>query len=235
MAARSRLSRVSRRAMPLYLIRPTRWRAARRCEAAATAPQLPEVRANDTSGVGIAAVLACRLAGCTVGPKYKVPDVPLTPAYKEADGWKAAHPSDQALRGPWWEMFGDPQLNALEQQVPGGNQNLRGLEARFREARAAIRFNRASEFPTISTAPSIASIRESANRPYLPAGAARAKGDLVLPFDVSWELDFWGRVRRTVSAAREFAQASAADLETAKLSLQAELAFDYFELRSADV
>ena len=186
------------------------------------------------TGAGFAAVLACLLAGCTVGPKYKVPDVPLTPAYKETDGWKAAHPSDQVLRGPWWETFGDPQLNALEEQVPGGNQNLKGLEARFRQARAAIRFNRASEFPTISTAPSIASIRDSANTPYLPAGAARATGDLVLPFDVSYEFDFWGRVRRTVASAREFAQASAADIETAKLSLQAELAFDYFELRSAD-
>ena len=186
------------------------------------------------SRVGIAAVLACLLAGCTVGPKYKVPDVPLTPTYKEADGWKAAHPSDQVLRGSWWEIFGDSQLNALEEQVPGGNQNLKRLEARFREARAAIRFNRAAEFPTISTAPSIASIRDSANRPYLPAGAARATGDFVLPFDLSYELDFWGRVRRTVASARELAQASAADLETAKLSLQAELAFDYFELRSAD-
>jgi NodT family efflux transporter outer membrane factor (OMF) lipoprotein len=184
--------------------------------------------------VGFAAALACLLAGCTVGPKYKVPDVPLTPAYKEADGWKTAHPSDQVLRGPWWEIFADPQLNALEEQVPGGNQNLKGLEARFREARAAIRFNRASEFPTISTAPSIASIRDSANTPYLPAGAAHATGDFVLPFDLSYELDFWGRVRRTVASAREFAQASAADLETAKLSLQGELAFDYFELRSAD-
>ena len=186
------------------------------------------------TGVGVAVVLACLLAGCTVGPKYRVPAVPLTPAYKEADGWKAANPSDQVLRGPWWEIFGDAQLNALEEQVPGGNQNLKGLEARFREARAAIRFNRAAEFPTISTATSITSIRDSANRPYLPAGAARVTGDFVLPFDVSYELDFWGRVRRTVASAREFAQASAADLETAKLSLQAELAFDYFELRSAD-
>jgi NodT family efflux transporter outer membrane factor (OMF) lipoprotein len=185
-------------------------------------------------GIGFAAVFACLLAGCTVGPKYKAPDVPLTPAYKETDGWKAAHPSDQVLRGPWWEIFGDSQLNALEEQAPGGNQNLKGLEARFREARAAIRFNRASEFPTISTAPSIASIGASANRPYQPSGAARAKGDFVLPFDVSYELDFWGRVRRTVASAREFAQASAADLETAKLSIQAELALDYFELRSAD-
>jgi NodT family efflux transporter outer membrane factor (OMF) lipoprotein len=186
------------------------------------------------TGAGCGAVLACLLAGCTVGPKYKTPDVPITPAYKEADGWKAAHPSDQVLRGPWWEIFGDSQLNALEEQVPGGNQNLKALEARFREARAAIRFNRASESPTVSTAPSIASIRDSGNRPYLPAGVPHATGDFVLPFDVSYELDFWGRVRRTVASAREFAQASAADLQTAKLSLQAELAFDYFELRSAD-
>jgi len=186
------------------------------------------------AGIGFAAVLASVLAACTVGPKHKVPDVPITPSYKEVDGWKAARPSDRLLRGPWWEIFGDAQLNTLEEQVPGGNQNLKALEARFREARAAIRFNRASEFPTISTAPSIASTRASANRPYLPSGAARPKGDFVLPFDVSYELDFWGRVRRTVASAREFAQASAADLETAKLSIQAELAFDYFELRSAD-
>ena len=186
------------------------------------------------AGIGFAAVLASLLAGCTVGPKYKTPDVPITPSYKEIDGWKTARPSDQLLRGPWWEIFGDAQLNALEEQVPAGNQNLKALEARFREARAAIRFNRASEFPTISTAPSIASTRASANRPYLPSGAARPKGDFVLPFDIAYELDFWGRVRRTVASAREYAQASAADLETAKLSLQAELAFDYFELRSAD-
>src|SRR5580698_8481912 len=186
------------------------------------------------SRFGFAALLACLLAGCAVGPKYKVPDVPLSSSYKETEGWKAAHPSDQALRGSWWEIFGDSQLNALEEQVPGGSQTLKGLEARFREARAAIRFNRASEFPTISTAPSIASIRDSAHTPYLPPGAAGATGDFVLPFDLSYELDFWGRVRRTVASAREFAQASAADLETAKLSLQAELAFDYFELRSAD-
>jgi NodT family efflux transporter outer membrane factor (OMF) lipoprotein len=186
------------------------------------------------SGIGFAVLLACLLAGCAVGPKYKAPDVPITSAYKETNGWKAAHPSDQVLRGPWWEIFGDSQLNALEEQVPGGNQNLKALEGRFREARAAIRFNRASEFPTISTAPSIASIRASANRPYLPSRGTGAKGDFLLPFDVSYELDLWGRIRRTVASAREFAQASAADLETAKLSLQAELAFDYFELRSAD-
>ncbi len=153
------------------------------------------------TGVGTAAALACLLAGCTVGPKYKVPDVPVTPAFKELEGWKTAQPSDQVLRGTWWELFADPQLTALEVQVPTGNQNLKGLEARFREARAAIRFNRASEFPTISTSPSIASVRASSNQPYLPPGAAHATGDFVLPFDVSYELDFWGRVRRTVASS----------------------------------
>src|SRR6202051_3888205 len=187
------------------------------------------------AGVGFAAILACLLAGCTVGPKYKVPDVPLTPAYKEVDGWKAAHPSDEVLRGPWWEIFGDPRLNTLEEQVPGGNQNLKGLEARFREARAAIRFNRASEFPTISTAPSASYVKSSDFSPNFSSKIEQSsKGDFVLPFDLSYELDLWGRVRRSVAAAREEAQATAADYETAKLSLEAELALDYFELRSAD-
>ena len=98
-----------------------------------------------------------------------------------------------------------------------------------------IRFNRSAEFPTISTSPSIASVRESANQPYFPASQANnGTGSFTLPFDLSYEVDLWGRVRRTVSASREEAQASAADLQTANLSLHAELAVDYFELRSAD-
>jgi NodT family efflux transporter outer membrane factor (OMF) lipoprotein len=181
------------------------------------------------------ALTALLLAGCTVGPKYRTPDVAAPSAYKETEGWKVARPDDQALRGSWWELFSDPQLNALEEQVATGNQNLKAFEARYREARTAIRFNRAAEFPTISTSPSIASVRDSSNRPYLPPGVAiRQAGDFVLPFDVGYELDLWGRVRRSVAAARAEAQASAADLATAKLSLQAELAFDYYELRSAD-
>ena len=175
------------------------------------------------------------LAGCAVGPKYRPPDIPSPAAFKETDGWKVAGPDDQALRGTWWEVFSDRQLNALEEQIASGNQSLKAFEARYREARSAIRFNRAAEFPTISTTPSIASIRDSANRPYRPPGAAiRQTGDFVLPFDVGYELDLWGRVRRSVAAAGEEAQASAADLATAKRSLQAELALDYYELRSAD-
>jgi NodT family efflux transporter outer membrane factor (OMF) lipoprotein len=133
-------------------------------------------------------------------------------------------------------VFDDPQLNALEEQVSSANQNLKVEEDRLREARAMIRFNRASLFPTISTAPSTSNERLSANQPYFPSSLANnGSGDFNLPFDLSYEVDLWGRVRRTVYASREETQATAADLQTASLSLHAELAFDYFELRSADV
>jgi NodT family efflux transporter outer membrane factor (OMF) lipoprotein len=183
------------------------------------------------------------LAGCMVGPKYVRPTVPMTPAFKESppdsfkegDGWKAAQPGDQALRGNWWEIFGDSQLNTLEDQLTSSNQNLKVAEDRLREARAIIRFNRSEEFPTISTSLSIANERDSANQPYFPASLANnGTGAFSLPVDFSYEVDLWGRVRRTVSASREEAQATAADLQTAALSLHAELAVDYFELRSAD-
>jgi len=184
------------------------------------------------------------LSGCMVGPKYVKPTTPLAPAFKEqppksfkeSDGWKPAEPSDQSLRGQWWEIFGDPQLNALEGEVTLSNQDLKIAEARLRQARAMIRFNRSAEFPTISTSPSIINERESANQPYFPASQANnGTGAFTLPFDLSYEVDLWGRVRRTVSASKEEAQASAADLQTANLTLHAELAVDYFELRSADV
>jgi len=191
----------------------------------------------------VALLLVLVLAGCTVGPKYVKPTVPTTPSYKEeapasfkeSDQWQPAKPEDQTSHGKWWEIFGDPELNRLEEQIAGSNQNLKVAEARFREARAAIRFNRASQFPTISTAPSASYVKSSDFSPNFPSKIQQSsKGDFVLPFDLSYELDLWGRVRRSVAAAREEAQATAADYETAKLSLEAELALDYFELRSAD-
>jgi NodT family efflux transporter outer membrane factor (OMF) lipoprotein len=192
-------------------------------------------------GLSLAIVCLLMMGGCMVGPKYARPTLPTPPAFKEplpdsfkeSKDWKVAQPGSPALSAKWWESFGDPQLNALEEQVPAGNQDLKVAEARFRQARAMIRVNRAAEFPTISTGPSVASLRDSGNRPYF-AVPATATGDFSLPFDFSYEVDLWGRVRRTVNAAREEAQASAADLATATLSIQAELAFDYFELRSAD-
>jgi NodT family efflux transporter outer membrane factor (OMF) lipoprotein len=180
------------------------------------------------------ALMTIVLTGCTVGPKYARPNVPTAPAdtFKETDGWKPAQPSDQLQRGAWWEIFGDAQLNALEDQLTNSNQDLKVAQARFQQARAAVRFNRSALYPTVSTAPAISSIRDSGNQPYLPTTSTT--GEFVLPFDVSYELDVWGRVRRTVAASREEAQATAADLESVSLSLHAELAYDYFELRSAD-
>jgi len=189
------------------------------------------------------ASLCVLLSGCMVGPKYTRPAVPLAPEFKEAppesfkesDGWKLAQPSDQKLRGKWWELFNDLQLNALEEQVDPANQTLKAAEANFRAARANIRFNRANEAPTLSVGPSIGVVRDSANQPYFnKANANNGSGSFNLPFDLNYEVDLWGRIRRSVTSAREQAQASAADMETARLSLHAELAIDYFSLRSVD-
>jgi NodT family efflux transporter outer membrane factor (OMF) lipoprotein len=184
------------------------------------------------------------LSGCMVGPKYVKPSVPLAPAYKEATpdaykenaNWQVAQPADAAQRGEWWKIFGDTELNVLEPQVAANNQDLKVADARFREARALIRFNHASLYPTIGTAPSAGGLRESTNRPYFSTTSSRGNGlgDIQLPVDLNYEIDVWGRVRRTVSAAREEAQASAGDRQTVLLSLQGELAVDYFEARSAD-
>ena len=189
------------------------------------------------------ALLLLLLVGCMVGPKYQKPPVPVTPEYKEpppdsfkeSGEWNTSHPNAAALRGNWWEIFGDSQLNTLEEQVTVHNQDLKIAEARFRQARTMVRYNRAAEFPTIGAGPNIQSLRYSPNEPYFPANVGTsARGMFTLPFDFSYEVDLWGRIRRTVTAAGEEAQATAADLETAALSLHAELAVDYFELRSAD-
>jgi NodT family efflux transporter outer membrane factor (OMF) lipoprotein len=189
------------------------------------------------------AVLPLLLVGCMVGPKYQKPPVPVTPAFKEpppesfkeSDEWKRSHPNAEVLRGNWWEIFGDAQLNALEEQVTASNQDLKMAEAHFRQARTMVRYNRAAEFPTIGVDPNIQSLRYSPNEPYFPANVgAGARSAFTLPFDLSYEVDLWGRIRRSVTSAGEEAQATAADLETAALSLHAELAIDYFEVRSAD-
>jgi len=189
----------------------------------------------------VAAIVAGVFAGCMVGPEYKKPSAPTTPAYKELDGWKLASPSDALPKGPWWTVFGDPELNGLAEQVSAANQNLKIAEARLREARAQVRFNRSFLFPTISATAGASSVRESANAPFLTPTARTTQGvghgstgDILLGLDMSYEVDLWGRVRRTVRSAKDEAQATAADLETARLSLQSELVVDYFELRAAD-
>ena len=182
----------------------------------------------------LTAVLA---AGCAVGPQYAKPATPAGPvdAFKEADGWKRAQPSDETLRGKWWELFGDPQLDALEDRLTASNEDLKAADARFREARAMIGVGRAAQFPTISTTPSAAFVRNSGNTSLSTTTLnTPVVGVYSLPVDLSYEADVWGRVRRQVAAARDRARASAADRQTINLSLQAELALDYFALRSAD-
>ena len=188
--------------------------------------------------LALATLLA--LAGCKVGPDYVKPDVAMTDAFKEAapaavkdaGTWNPATPADAVQRAAWWTVFGDPQLNALEDQVTTANQDLKFAEARFRQARAQVGYNLAAELPSLSVAPGIQSLRFSNNRPYF--SNTRTTGDFILPFDLSYEVDLWGRIARTVTAAGEEAQATEADLQTASLSLHAELAVDYIELRSAD-
>jgi NodT family efflux transporter outer membrane factor (OMF) lipoprotein len=183
--------------------------------------------------IGLASILL--LAGCAVGPKYVRPPVATPPAYKEADNWKTAQPNELSLRGNWWEIFQDPQLNALEEQVTVSNQNLKAAQAQYTQARALVRFNRADYFPTIAAAPSMSRARVSANR--APLGSisnGKTTNDFQLPIEMSYEIDAWGRVRKNVESFREQAQASAADLATVNLSMHAQLALFYFQARSLD-
>lgn len=185
---------------------------------------------------------ALLLAGCMVGPQYKRPAAITAPTFKEApsdqaasDGWKPGQPSDQKLKGNWWSLYQDPQLDALEAQVDTANQTLKIAEANFRAARTAVGLARSYEAPTIGTGVSAETLRESANEPYFLTNLANnGGGNFTLPVDLNYEIDLWGRIRRGVTAAKEQAQASAADMETVRLSLHAELAIDYFGLRSAD-
>ena len=181
------------------------------------------------------AMAVLQFTGCTVGPKYHPPVMQAPPAYKEVGDWKPAQPNDQNLGGSWWTVFQDPQLDALEQQVSVRNQNLKAAEAQYRQARAALRYNRADYYPTVTYGPSATRERISARRP--PATSifdGITYNDFVLPFSVSYQADVWGRIRKNVESYREQAQASVADLATVNLSMHADLAVDYFQARSLD-
>ena len=175
-----------------------------------------------------------QLTGCTVGPKYQRPAAEVPPAYKEVGDWKPAQPNDQSLSGNWWEIFQDPQLNALEAQVNVSNQNLKAAEAQYTQARALLRYQRANFFPTVAVAPSATRNRISNHRPASVVSNGITYNDYQIPFELSYQLDVWGRVRRTVESYREQAQASAADLAAVNLSMHAQLALDYFQARMLD-
>jgi NodT family efflux transporter outer membrane factor (OMF) lipoprotein len=195
-----------------------------------------------TAGAGAAIGLLALLTGCRVGPAYHVPAAPAPPSYTEAPPqsfseskeWQAAAPSDAWTKGRWWESFQDRDLNALEEQVEVNNQTLAGAAARFRQAQAMVRERRSERLPSVGASASVARERLSLNRPVPAPASETAAGDFNLGFQASWEPDLWGRIRSQVDAAVQNAQATAADVENARLSLHAELALDYFDLRSLD-
>ncbi|HSP96310.1 MAG TPA: efflux transporter outer membrane subunit [Candidatus Dormibacteraeota bacterium] len=183
--------------------------------------------------VGLAIPLLL-LAGCAVGPDYQRPETPMTDAFKEFDGWKAATPADTIHRGAWWDTYGDPQLSALEERVSVSNQNLLAAEAQFRQARAVVGTARAALFPQAAIGVSFSRSHQSATLHNNLGGSGTDVSDYAMPLSINWELDLWGRIRRNVESNEANAQAFAADVESARLSLQAELAADYFQLRSVD-
>jgi NodT family efflux transporter outer membrane factor (OMF) lipoprotein len=194
------------------------------------------VRRRQTScRMALLAVAAFQVAGCTVGPKYRRPTAEVPPAYKEVGDWKPAQPNDQNFGGNWWEIFQDSQLNTLEAQVNVSNQNLKAAEAQYTQARAALRYQRADFFPTVTANPAATRIKTSSNRP--PQSSTFngiTYNDFQIPFELSYQIDLWGRVRRTVESYRDQAQASAADLAAVNLSMHSQLALFYFQARVLD-
>jgi NodT family efflux transporter outer membrane factor (OMF) lipoprotein len=198
------------------------------------------------SGAALAAALLL-LSGCNPAPKYVKPPATTptafkeTPAeFKEGAGWKVAQPGDDKMRPKWWEIYNDPQLSALEEQVAGGNQSIAASEANYRAARALVVSARSNLFPTIGASPAYTNSRQSATT-RSTAVQSTGGGSLSsvtngwnIPFDVSYTADFWHRIRNAIDAQVFSAQASAADVATAMLSIQSEVATDYFELRAAD-
>ena len=190
-----------------------------------------------TSALGL--LVACvGLPACTVGPDYVKPEVSVPANYKEAaaDGsaWKIAQPGDRTSRGKWWLLYQDPLLNALQDVVTSSNQDLKVAESRYAQARALVEGARGNYLPTVTAGAAVSRFRNSANTFGTTPATVGPANEFQLPLDVSWELDIWGKVRRAVESSEASAQAVAADLENVKLSLQTELALNYFLLRGID-
>jgi NodT family efflux transporter outer membrane factor (OMF) lipoprotein len=189
-------------------------------------------------------------SSCNVGPKYAKPTAPAPQAYKEAvpkefkegTGWKLADPKDDKIRGNWWDLYGDPELSALEVQVRISNQTIAAAEANFRQARAIVHQARAALYPTVTTSPSYSNSRfppgsrnVSGSGTTVPiTSSSSVNNSFSLPFDLTYQVDLWHKVRNQIAENAFQAQASAADLATALLTTQTELAQDYFEVRSLD-
>jgi len=198
----------------------------------------PSDMAKATLKAGCWTLLAALAAGCNFAPHYTVPPVATPPAYKETKDWTTAQPADDKIKGAWWEMFNDPQLNALEDQVNVSNQTIVAAFENFLAARAEAKEARSALFPTLTGDPAYTKALASSNGGGSAGGAASSGGGLysayALPLDASWEPDLWGSIRNTVAASVFSAQASAAQLENMRLTIQAALAVDFYELRAQD-
>jgi NodT family efflux transporter outer membrane factor (OMF) lipoprotein len=189
------------------------------------------------------AILSCLFlfSGCSFAPNYSKPSVQTPSAYKEltpeqlnqTDGWKTAEPKDNQIRGNWWEIFHEAELNAFESQVTVSNQSVAVALDTFLAARAVVKQARSQYFPTVTAGPSVSESRQQIN-PSSSSPTSSTFAQYALPFDASWEPDFWGRIRNTVKANSLEAQATLADLENVRLTVQAEVAVDYFEVRELD-
>jgi NodT family efflux transporter outer membrane factor (OMF) lipoprotein len=183
--------------------------------------------------LALATLLASALCACSVGPDYHRPAATVPVAYKEASGWTTAQPADAADRGPWWAVYNDATLDGLERQVDISNQTLKQSEAAYRQALAVVEEGQSGYLPTLSLTGS-AQLNKVAGKATAMIPAPTPQSQYSAQAQLDWDLDIWGRIRRTVESDVATAQASAADLAVARLSAQATLATDYFQLRAAD-
>ncbi len=189
----------------------------------------------------LALLAATALSACAVGPNYSRPSAPVSPTYKEAQGWAPAAPAELSDKGDWWTLFNDPVLNDLEAKVSVSNQSLIASEAAYRQARALVSEQRAALFPTVDlsgsgTKSGGGAKATSSSGSGSTTGTSSSRGTSYrASLGATWEVDVWGRIRRTIEAAKANAQASAADLAAARLSLQGELAANYVGLRETDI
>src|SRR5215469_2071268 len=181
----------------------------------------------------LTALSAVLTAACTVGPNYRRPSMPAPVAFKESppEGFKQAQPNDALQKGKWWEIYEDPALNALEEQVSVSNQNLMAAEAQFRQAKAAVLVVRSGLYPTVTANTSVAGAQSAALNGTV---AGRLGSTYIAAAGAAWEPDLWGNIHREITSAATTAQASFADLENARLLFQTELAQDYFQLHGID-
>ncbi len=184
----------------------------------------------------LVAAFSCTLVlcGCDLAPSYKRPVVAVPANYKEAGPWTAAEPADTLPRGPWWESYGDPELDRLETQVRVSNPTLAAAAAAYEQARAYTAQAEAGLFPLVSVGGSLSRNRQSAHRPLRRPGQPTYYGANTIDGQADFELDVWDRIENSIAAAKDQAQASAADLASIELSLHAELANDYLTLRGLD-